>query len=81
MKNYQQAAKQRQLQQPQQQQAAQATQKSADQGSVTGQQQSPQPPNSSVQFNRLLPEIQHKVNEHTFFCPPAMIKGTRQAED
>ena len=78
MKNYHLAAKQRQLQQ---QQAAQTTGQSAAQGSVTGQQQSAQPPNRSVQFNRLLPEIQQEVNEHTFFYPPAMSKGTRQAAD
>ena len=56
MKNYQQAAKQRQLQQ---QQAAQAAQQSAAQEGVTGQQLSQQPHNNSVQFNQLMPEIQH----------------------
>ena len=78
MKDYQLAAKRRQSQQ---QQAAQVTQQSAAQGSVTDQQQQNQPQNKGVQFTQIMPEIQQKVNEHTFFYPPAMIKGTRQAED
>ena len=78
MKNYQLAAKQRQLQQ---QQARQAAQQLAAQGGVTDQQQQNRPHDKGVQFSQLIPEIQLKVNEHTFFYPPAMIKGTRQAED
>ena len=78
MKSYQMAAKQRQSQQ---QQARQATQQSAAQASVTDQQQQNQPHNKGVQFIQLMLEIQQEVNEHTFFYPPAMIKGTRQAED
>ena len=79
MKNYQLAAKQRQLQQ--QQSARQTAQQSAAQGGVTDQQQQNQPHNQGVQFNQLMPEIQQKVNEHTFFYPRAMIQGTRQAEN
>ena len=78
MKSYQMAVKQRQSQQ---QQARQATQQSAAQASVTDQQQQHQPHNKGVQFNQLMLEIQQEVNEHTFFYPPAMVKGTRQAED
>ena len=94
MKNYQQAAKQRQMQQQQAAQAAQAQaqqqaqaqaqaaqQQSAQQAAIAGQQQPQQPQSSSVQFSQLMPEIQQKVNEHTFFFPPAMIEGTRQAEE
>ena len=78
MKNYHLAAKRRQ---PQQQQAAQATRPPATQGSVTDQQQQNQPQNKAVQFTQLMPAIQQQVNEHMFFYPPAMIEGTRQAED
>ncbi|OCT50931.1 transcription initiation factor TFIID subunit 12 [Cladophialophora carrionii] len=35
---------------------------------------------SAVQFSQLLPEIQRKVNEHHFYYPPAMNKGTEPAE-
>ena len=85
MKNYQQASKQRAMQQ---QQAAQAAQQQSppepaqQQPAAPGQQQQPQQTqNSSVQFNQLMPEIQSRVNEYTFFFPPAMIEGTRQADD
>ena len=78
MKNYQLAAKQRQVQQ---QQARQATQQSAAQRGVADQQQQNQPNNKDVQFNELMPEIQQEVNERTFFYPPAMIEGTSQADD
>jgi hypothetical protein len=89
MKNYQQAAKQRHMQQQQQQQqAAQAAQQQQQaqaqaqaQAGVPGQQQSQQPQNNSVQFTQLMPDIQNKVNDQSFYYPPAMIEGTRQAED
>jgi hypothetical protein len=35
---------------------------------------------NAVQFSQLLPDIQRKVNEHTFYYPPAMTKGTEPAE-
>ena len=80
-----QAQQQQQQQQPQvhQQQQQQHQQQVAPQPNNVGQQQQSQPSqsNNSVSFSQLMPEIQNKVNEHTFFYPPAMIQGTRQAED
>ena len=35
---------------------------------------------NAVNFSQLLPEIQRKVNEHHFYYPPAMTKGTEPAE-
>lgn len=84
MKNFQMAAKRRQQQQQQAAQAAQAAAQAGQgsdaqgQGQVQGQ---PQQSQNSVTFNQLLPETQAKVNSLTFHYPPAMVEGTKQAED
>lgn len=36
---------------------------------------------STVSFHQLSPEIQRRVNEARFYYPPAMIEGTKAAED
>lgn len=81
MKNFQIAAKRRQQAAQQAAQGVQAGQAGQPgPGQMPQQPQQPQPANN-VQFTQLLPDIQDKVNSLTFFYPPAMIEGTKQAED
>lgn len=40
----------------------------------------PQPASSAVTFSQLMPEVQARVNQHTFYFPPAMTEGTKPAE-
>jgi len=86
MKQWQQAAKQRQL-------AQQTSQQQSNQAQANN--QVPKPPvqaptapgapaqgatNSALQFSQLMPEIQRKVKEQHFYYPPAMTKGSEPAE-
>lgn len=84
MKNYQQAARQKQMLQQQQQVAQNAAQAQAAQQAATvpGPASSQQPggPNS-MPFNQLHVDIQQKVNEQHFYYPPAMVEGTKSAEE
>jgi hypothetical protein len=88
MKNYQQANRQRNLLQ-QQQQVAQNTAPTgpiqAGQAGQAGQQQPQQQQqpgsNNSLSFNQLHAEVQQKVNDQHFYYPPAMMEGTKQAEE
>jgi transcription initiation factor TFIID subunit 12 len=83
MKNFQAAQKRRQLQQ---QQAAQQAAASGQPVQAQPGQGQPQPgqagqSGSALQFNQLHTDIQEKVNSMKFSYPPAMIEGTKQAED
>lgn len=89
MKQWQQAAKQRQLaQQNGQQQQQQSNQAAATQQAPKPPVQAPTAPgapaqpanNNTLQFSQLMPEIQRKVKEQHFYYPPAMTKGTEPAE-
>jgi transcription initiation factor TFIID subunit 12 len=86
MKNFQAVQKRREMQQQQAAAQAQATQAAqAAQAGVTTAPSQPQPPQqpqqNSVQFSQLYPDIQDKVNQLTFYFPPAMIEGTGKADE
>lgn len=86
MKQWQQAAKQRQLAQQNSQQ--QSNQSQANPQASKPPVQAPTAPgapaqgatNSALQFSQLMPEIQRKVKEQHFYYPPAMTKGSEPAE-
>ena len=96
MKNFQAAQKRRQMQQqqaaqagasggqaagpPAQAQAPSQVQAQA-QAQVQAQPQQPAQHTNALQFSQLHADIQDKVNQLTFYYPPAMIEGTKQAED
>lgn len=40
----------------------------------------PNQSSSAITFSSLLPEVQQRVNQQTFYYPPAMTEGTRPAE-
>lgn len=87
MKQWQQAAKQRQLaqqngqqQQPSQPQPNQQAPKPPVQAPTAPGAPAPGATNSALQFSQLMPEIQRKVKEQHFYYPPAMTKGSEPAE-
>lgn len=79
MKNFQAAQKRRQLQQ--QQAAQQAASGGQPVQAQPVQNQAPPQSGNALQFNQLHADIQEKVNQLKFSYPPAMIEGTKQAED